>query len=155
MSPWDKGPIILLEDNENDVFFTRESLAKARIGNPLIVFDSPAHAQLELEGHAAEPPVLFILDVNLQGGMSGLDFLRWIREQPEPFGSTPTIMLTGSDRPEDHDESVKLNALHYITKPATDEALVSAVQALGYVIVTNLPSGELGFRIIQRGIVRF
>lgn len=148
---WYRGPIVLVEDDENDVFFVRESLTSAKVGNPLIVYDNPLDARRDFQDGTLEPPVLFILDVNFRGGMSGIDFLRWVREQPEPFGSTPAMILTGSDKPEDHHESLDLNALQFLKKPPTSAALARAVQALGFVVVTNLPSGELGLRIIQRG----
>jgi CheY-like chemotaxis protein len=95
-------------------------------------------------------PVLVILDLNLAGAETGLDVLDWIRQQPEPLASTPALVLTGSARQRDRDESTRLGAMIFLQKPVTEESLTRAVQSLGFVIVSNLTSGQLGLRIIER-----
>ncbi len=144
-------PILLVEDDPNDAFFVRHALETARIQNPLRVFTSGEQAceHLRLEG-GSHPPVLVVLDLHLAGGTGGLDVLAWIRQQSEPLGSTPALILTGSDRQEDRDEGRRLGAMLYLQKPVTEENLTRAVQALGFVVVNNLTAGHLGLRIIER-----
>ena len=144
-------PIILVEDDVNDVFFVRHALETARIQNPLSVFASAEQAReyLRLQ-RSMLGPVLVILDLDLAGAETGLDVLQWIRDQPEPLGSTPALILSGSDRQQDRDDSHRLGAMTYLQKPVTEESLTRAVQALGFVIVTNLTSGQLAVRIIER-----
>ena len=145
-------PIVLVEDDPDDAFFVRRSLQAARIRNQLLVFESATQAR----GHfksiatAAERPVLVIIDVHLPGGESGIDFLRWLRSQPSQVGATPAMMLTASERPEDREDSSLLGAMLYLRKPVTEETLTSAVQTLGFVIVTSRFSEKVGFRIIER-----
>ena len=144
-------PIALLEDDPSDAFFVELALKTARIMNPLKIFDSMASMRTFLAGtFADELPALFIVDLHLSGPENGLDFLRWLRQQKSPLGSTPAMMLSGSDRSEDRDESLSLGSMSFLQKPVTETTLTDAVQALGFVIVTSLTSGEVGFRIIER-----
>ena len=145
------APIILVEDDANDAFFVRHVLETARIQNALKVFASADDARTHLRAQPAMlAPVLVILDLDLAGGETGLDVLSWIRQQAEPLGSTPALVLTGSDRQQDRDESNRLGAMIFLQKPVTEESLTRAVQSLGFVIVSNLTSGQLGLRIIER-----
>lgn len=144
------APIILVEDDPNDAFFVGHALELALIQNPLTVFASAAQVREQLPYVETLRPVLVILDLNLGGAETGLDVLGWIRERPEPFGSTPALILTGSDRQSDRDESNRLGAMIYLQKPVMEENLTRAAQALGFVIVTNVTSGDLAVRIIQR-----
>jgi CheY-like chemotaxis protein len=145
------APIVLLEDDPLDASFVKLALTTARIRNPLHNFDSVAAIRTFLSStFADERPVLFILDFHVSGPETGLDFLRWLRQQESPMGSTPALMLTGSDRPEDRDECLGLGSTSFLKKPVTETTLTDAVQALGFVIVTSLTSGEVGFRIIER-----
>lgn len=147
---WRTAPIALVEDDSNDAFFVRHALTEAKIANPVVTFTSAAEARRGCtEPSAKVEPVLFILDFHL-AGESGLDFLRWLRAQEAPMGSTPAMMLTGSDNPAHRDESRALGALHFLQKPVTPDRLAMAVQALGFVIMTSLVSGEMGARIIER-----
>ena len=102
---WTVGTaIVLLEDDANDAFFVRHSLEKAHIVNPLITFQTGSDARREL-GSRLEAPALFVMDVHLAAGETGIEFLRWLRHQAPPLGSTPVMMLSGSDSPGDRDEA--------------------------------------------------
>ena len=146
------APIVLVEDDPNDVLFIRHALQHARIENPVVVFSTATEAQEQIlsPSYTAAIPVLFMLDMHLPGGLTGLEFLRWLRQQGLPVASTPAMMLTGSDRDDHRAESRRLGANVYLQKPVTEERLTEAVQALGFVVVTNLVSGQMGFRIIER-----
>ena len=145
-------PIALIEDDPNDQYFVCRALDDAGIGNPVIICPSVGHARAQFADSATLPqaniPTLFIIDVFLSGRETGIDFLRWLRTQPFPFGATPTMMLTGSEAPEHRAESLDLGAIHFLRKPASDQLLVQAVQALGYVMVT--PADGRVSRYIQR-----
>ena len=147
---WHKPAIVLVENDENDAFFVREALKKANIGNPLITFASADAARQHVSAGTSKPPALFILDINLDGGETGLDFLRWLRAQPAPFGTTPAIVMTGSQDPHDRSSSVGLEALCFLPKPVTAAELGEAVQSLGFVVRTNALTGALGFWILER-----
>jgi CheY-like chemotaxis protein len=142
------APIILVEDDSNDVFFVRHALTAALIQNPVEVFDRAERAYEYLGRTTALAPVLIILDINLAGAQTGLDVLAWIRQLPDPLGSTPVLMLTGSDGQEERNASGHLGAIDFLQKPATAESLAMAVQALGFSVVNNVTTGQLGIHIV-------
>jgi len=144
------APIVLIEDSRDDAFFVRRALEKARIANPIIVFQSATQGRQHLdEPNRVDCPALFILDVNLVGGETGVDFLRWLRQQPAPLGTTPTMMLTGSTRPEDRTGAELLGSVYFLLKPVSADTVTSAVQSLGFV-VSNLRSDFTMQRTIER-----
>jgi CheY-like chemotaxis protein len=123
--------IVLLEDDPDDVYFVRRALEGAGIRQPLVVFDTaPAARAYHVNSYPRPAPVLFLIDQQLIGSETGLDFLRWVRHQAPPLGPTPAIMLTASDRPEDRDDAEFLGAIYYLQKPVTHETLAMAVQSL-------------------------
>ena len=146
------APIVLVEDDANDALFVRQALVAAQIANPLVEFTSAEEARHNVTMFAAPnaPVVLFILDVHLSGNESGLDLLRWLRLQAPPLGSTPAIVLTGSDSPAHSAESSRLGAMGFLRKPVTEDTLTEAVRSLGFQVVTSLVSGRMQFRIERR-----
>ena len=147
---WTVGAtIVLLEDDSNDAFFVRHSLEKAQIVNPLITFQTGSDARRAL-GSTLQAPALFVMDVHLAAGETGIEFLRWLRHQPSPLGSTPVMMLSGSDSPGDRDEALSLGSIYFLQKPVTPATLTAAVQSLGFVI-TSL-TGVATERKIQRRV---
>jgi CheY-like chemotaxis protein len=127
-----------MEDDANDAYFVRYALDKAQIANPILHFETARRART----HFAETadfvlPALFILDVNLAGGQTGIEFLRWLREQRAPLGSTPVMMLTASERPGDRDEAELLGSIYFLRKPVTVEAFTAAIHSLGYALASS------------------
>jgi CheY-like chemotaxis protein len=129
------APIVLLEDDPNDAYFVRRAFDQAHIVNPLLRFATAGETRRHFADNARfAMPALFVIDVSLPGGETGLDLLRWLRQQRGPLGSTPAMMLSASDRPADRDEAERLGSMLYLHKPVTEEALTAAVQSLGFVI---------------------
>ena len=95
-------------------------------------------------------PALFVMDVHLAAGETGIEFLRWLRQQPPPLGPTPVMMLSGSDSPGDRDEALSLGSIYFLQKPVTPATLTAAVQSLGFVIVSL--TGATTQRTIQRRV---
>jgi CheY-like chemotaxis protein len=148
---WHRAPIVLIEDDADDAFFVKHALEMAKIGNPLIACRNAVEARRVLASSSGvEAPALLILDINLSSGENGIQLLGWVRGQPPPIGSTPAMLLTGSSRPGDIDAAQALGATCFLIKPVTGARLASAVQALGFVIMTSTSSGQTGFRIIER-----
>src|SRR5512140_2527616 len=82
-------PILLVEDEPNDVFFFQRAMNKAGILNPMQVANDGQAAIDYLQGvgkfarRAEFPlPALILLDLKLPFVL-GLDVLKWIRQQPE------------------------------------------------------------------------
>jgi DNA-binding response OmpR family regulator len=131
------APIVLVEDSSDDAFFVKSALAKAHISNPIMVFEAARQARRHFELRRSDLPVLLIIDIHLLGVESGIDFLRWVRQQRAPLGTTPAMMLTGSTRSEDQDEAEMLGSVFFLIKPATADAVTSAVQSLALEVSTR------------------
>lgn len=75
------GPIVLIEDDEDDVITMQEALKDLNVGNELIYFHDTISA-LEFLKETKEQPFLIICDINLPF-QNGLDFKRNIDEHSE------------------------------------------------------------------------
>ena len=126
-------PILLVEDNEDDVFFMRRALTAASISNPVFVAEDGQKAIAYLVGTASRVegdncPSLILLDLKLPV-TKGLDVLAWLRQQPHLRG-TVVLILTSSNEPSDIREAYRLGANSYLVKPTTTERLNDLAKAL-------------------------
>ncbi|MBI3849005.1 MAG: response regulator [Verrucomicrobia bacterium] len=128
-------PILLVEDDENDVTFMKMAFKKAGVDLPMHV---ATHGQEALDyfqgrGRFAKRedfplPCLVLLDLKLPFVM-GLGLLRWIREQPE-LESTVVIILSASSDDQDVQTAYELGANAYLVKPADLEKLYLMAHAI-------------------------
>jgi two-component system response regulator len=138
-------PILLVEDNRDDVELTVLALSEAKITNPVVVAWNGVEALDYLSGtgahagrDASEQPVVVLLDIKLPM-LNGIDVLRRMRED-ERTRRTPVVMLTSSTEQSDISETYKLGANSYVRKPVEFESFVSAARQLGlYWTVLNEP----------------
>lgn len=111
--------ILLVEDNEGDIFLTTEALHESKIANQLsIVRDGWEAMQfLEKKGNYRHIsiPDLILLDVNLPK-MNGHEVLIAVKSN-ESIKHIPIIMLTTSSSEKDIFQSYKNYVNCYITKP--------------------------------------
>jgi len=126
--------ILLVEDNEDDVFLMKRSLRAAGVMNPVYVVDTGQQAVDYLSG--APPfqerskypmPVIVFLDLKLPL-LSGHEVLAWIRSQRQLEGLT-VVVLTSSNEPSDVRRSYSLGANSYLAKPLTAQQLVDLAKA--------------------------
>ena len=124
--------ILLVEDDENDVFFFKRAAKLAGMMNPLHVAQDGRQAidYLKGTGDYADRtqfplPSLVLLDLKLPHVM-GLDVLKWIRAQPE-FQTVIVIVFTSSKLAPDIDTAYRLGANSYVVKPSSPEKLVEIV----------------------------
>jgi CheY-like chemotaxis protein len=137
--------LLLVEDNEDDVFLMLRALKSSGIDLALQVVADGQEAleYLSAEGKYADRslyplPLVIFLDIKLPQ-MSGLEVLRWLRAQPE-LRRTLVIMLTSSNHPGDVREAYELGANSYVVKPASFQQLVSFAKAFKeYWLVCNRP----------------
>src|SRR5687768_14040647 len=91
-------PVLLIEDDENDVIFFRRSLAKIHSDLPLLVIPDGKAAWEHLTGAGSgirpSRPSLIILDLKLPR-MSGLELLTSLKEDPE-LRNIPVVVMTNS-----------------------------------------------------------
>ena len=116
--------ILLVEDDENDVFFFQRATKLAGMTNALHVAHDGQQAIDYMKGAEAYAdrslfplPSLMFLDLKLPHVM-GLDVLKWIRAQPE-FHTVIVIVFTSSKLPPDIDTAYHLGANSYVVKPST------------------------------------
>ena len=124
-------PILLVEDDENDIFFFKRAMKQASVAHPLQIARDGREAinQLSDENPSQTPfPCLVVLDLNLPH-KNGLEVLRWIRSAASN-PAVPVIVLTSSEAELDMREAYRLGANSYLIKPSQPEDLVEVVQVL-------------------------
>ena len=126
--------ILLVEDNEDDVFLMKRALKGARVINPLFVVDDGQEAVDYLGGagkfsdRGSYPlPAVVFLDLKLPF-ISGHEVLAWIRRRKE-FESLVVIVLTSSNEASDLSRCYSLGANSYIVKPPSPEQLDDLAKA--------------------------
>lgn len=126
--------ILLVEDNEDDVFLMKRALKTAQISNPLHIVEDGQQAVDYLAGagkfadREQHPfPAVVFLDLKLPM-KDGLEVLRWIRSQ-EKFENLVVLVLTSSNEPSDLKRAYSLGANSYLVKPPTAAQLVDLAKA--------------------------
>jgi len=127
--------ILLVEDDDNDVFFLTYAFESAGVVNPLIVVKDGQEAIDYLAGtgrysdRAIYPlPCLVLLDLKLPV-RPGLDVLRWIGQQPH-LKPLLVIVLTSSRDANDVDESYRLGARSFLVKPLSIHERLEAARVI-------------------------
>jgi CheY-like chemotaxis protein len=137
--------IVLVEDNDADVYLLRKALQTADLKFELTVVRDGAEALafVRREGRywARSVPDLVVLDLNLPKD-NGIQVLRAIRER-ETFSSVPVAVLSSSASPKDRDESGKLGVDRYIQKPADLEEFLQIGQILKELLFTHGPRADI------------
>jgi two-component system response regulator len=142
-------PILLVEDNLDDVELTVMALTEAKITNPVVVARNGVEALDYVWGTGAyagrdtsEQPVVVLLDIKLPL-LNGIDVLKRMRED-ERTRRTPVVMLTSSTEQTDIAQTYALGANSYVRKPVEFEGFVTAARQLGlYWTVLNEPPEPL------------
>jgi CheY-like chemotaxis protein len=138
------GPVLLVEDFDDDIFWMRRSWGKEGVVNPLQVVKNGRQAVEYLSGMGAYSdrkafplPCLVILDLKLPYLM-GMDVLKWIRGQATLRG-LPVLVLTTSALQSDIDEAYQLGANAFMVKPPSGLQLGDLVRPIrDYWLVLNL-----------------
>jgi CheY-like chemotaxis protein len=131
--------ILLVEDDQVDVMNVRRAFERNRIVNPLFVAgDGVEGLQLLRDGSVPGERRLILLDLNMPR-MSGIEFLRELRRDPQ-LQHTPVVVLTTSNDERDKIEAYNLNVAGYILKPVTFVNFVEVMAALNkYWSLVELP----------------
>ena len=128
-----QGTILLVEDNEDDVFLMKRALKSAKITNPMQVVEDGRQAveYLAGEGIFADRlkfpyPEIVFLDLKLPH-KSGFEVLAWLRENPY-LAETNICVLSSSNLPTDIQKAQALGAKAYLVKPPSADALHQIAQ---------------------------
>ena len=120
--------ILLVEDNEDDLFVMQRSLKLAEVANPLQVVTDGQMALDYLSGtgeygdRERHPiPSMIFLDLKLPY-VSGFEVLDWMRLQPD-LCSVDVVVLTSSDEERDQTRAYALGARSYLVKPPSPKTL--------------------------------
>ena len=125
-------PILLVEDNPDDVALTLRALKKNHILNQISVARDGAEALKFLfdgDGTDLTAPGLILLDLKLPK-VDGLEVLRRIRAN-ERTKLIPVVILTSSKLEEDILFSYRNGANAYVRKPVNFAEFVEAIKTLG------------------------
>jgi CheY-like chemotaxis protein len=127
--------ILLVEDDENDVFLIQRAFRRLDLPHTLQVVEDGEAAIAYLDGQAPynDPeryplPDLILLDLKLPR-RSGLEVLAWIRQQQE-LRRLLVVVLTSSRETPDINRAYDLGANSYLVKPIDFKAFLAMVGTL-------------------------
>lgn len=144
-------PILLVEDNPNDLELALIALERSQLANDVVVVRDGAEALDYLfrrnsyadrqEGN----PAVLMLDLKLPK-VDGLEVLESIRKT-KALRSIPVVMLTSSREEPDLDRAYQLGVNAYVVKPVQFKEFVSAITDLGvfWAVLNEPPPGSLRF----------
>jgi len=128
-------PILLVEDNVNDIELTLIALEKTRLANPVVSIRDGAEAldYLRREGQYAdrkdENPAVILLDKKLPK-IDGHEVLKAVRAD-DKLKRIPVVMLTSSREEKDLLRSYDLGVNAYVVKPVEFDDFMAAINDLG------------------------
>src|SRR5215208_4641784 len=123
-----QGPILHVEDREEDVFLLKYAFKRAGIENQVQVVMDGQEAIEYLEGSGKYTdrtryplPCLVLLDLKLPHIM-GLEVLQWIRQQPS-LKTLIVIVLSSSIHEGDVQRACELGVNAFLVKPSSTDTL--------------------------------
>lgn len=134
--------ILLAEDNPADVFLVRQAMAEASLSRELLVVDDGELAVDFIDGLDADEvaacPELLLLDLNLPK-KSGEEVLAHLR-QSRRCAHIPVIILTSSSSQRDQENTARLGANFFFTKPNDLDAFLRLGPILQDVLDDRCPA---------------
>jgi CheY-like chemotaxis protein len=131
------NPILLVEDDDNDVLFMRLAMEKAGLNVPLQVARDGKEALNYLCGDNGFSdrqkfplPCLVLLDLRLPR-LPGQEVLRWVRAQPN-LNYLPMIIFSSSNQDVDVRQAYEAGADSYVIKPARPRDLTEIIRRLKF-----------------------
>ena len=141
--------MLLVEDNPDDVWLFTYALQNTGIPNPVKVVSDGEQALQYLKGEGAYTdrkrfpiPELIVLDLQM-ACMTGFEFLKWLRQEPE-LRHLPVIVLATSNFQEDVLRAYQLGANAFLSKTVDLKEFTATVKQmadfwLGLNQLTTLP----------------
>ena len=129
MSHKQQFTIVMVDDDEDEVFITRRLVRRSGIVNDFISERKPENLFATLESIHVKgndvADVIVLLDINMPR-QNGFETLRKIRGNAK-FASAPVIMLSASDNEADMVDASELGADGYLVKPFQSDKFFSAL----------------------------
>ena len=127
--------VLLIENDESDVFFFRRALSSSHFRGIVRVVGTAWQARDYMEGRGEYRdrdyyplPHLIVCDLHLPGA-SGVDFVTWVREHPV-FRSIPVIVWSGSLPEKDLQAVMAAGASSYQLKTPEFKTLCARVDEM-------------------------
>lgn len=143
-------PILLVEDNLNDIELTTRVLKNNRVTNEIVVMRHGGDALDYLfrrggfKNRAVGNPAVILLDLKMPK-VDGLEVLRTIKSD-ESLKVVPVVVFTSSREEADLVKSYKLGVNAYVVKPVGFEQFTEAIKQLGmFWVALNESPGNGGF----------
>ncbi len=130
-APLAAAPILIVDDDDAARLLIEASLSALRLANPAVMACDGDDAVRQLQRclrNEVPVPVLVMLDGQMPG-RSGLEVLRWMRQQPA-LREVPAIMLTGMSDVDSIQDAYSNGAASYLVKPVAFEALADVIRGL-------------------------
>jgi len=128
-------PILLVEDNPNDLELTLAALKRCQLANPIHIVRDGAEALDYLYGRGeflqreAGDPAVVLLDLKLPK-IDGLEVLERVKSDAQ-LKPIPIVMLTSSREERDLVQSYRLGVNAFVVKPVDFNTFLKAIQDLG------------------------
>ena len=143
MNPASFRPVLLIEDDPNDLFLLRRAFQKGlgtdnilsiRNGEEAIQYlrsllDPETAPLKEGEHEEVDIPSLILLDLKMPR-KGGLEVLQWIQTQPT-LKRIPVIVMSSSKAHVDVNKAYDLGANSYIVKPLEFHRMTEIVEMIG------------------------
>jgi CheY-like chemotaxis protein len=130
------SPVLLAEDDPNDVELVRRAFRETNALNPVRAVGDGDEAIQYLAGEgkyadrAAHPfPALFLLDLKMPV-KDGLDVLRWLHEHTDISSKLPVVVLSSTELPNETQMAYEMDIQACIVKPLSYAALREKIRIL-------------------------
>ena len=130
------SPVLLAEDNPDDVFLVRRAFQETSALNPVHAVGNGDEAIQYLAGEgkygdrAVFPfPALLLLDLKMPV-KDGLEVLRWLHEHPEIPSKLPVVVLSSTDLPSEAQMAYARDIQACIVKPMSYSELREKIRIL-------------------------
>ncbi|UYW33138.1 response regulator [Methylorubrum extorquens] len=128
-------PILLVEDNPNDIELTLAAFESCQLANEIIICRDGAEALDFIyrrgphAGRQVQDPAVVLLDLKLPK-VDGLEVLAQIKGDPVTR-AVPVVMLTSSREETDVVRSYNLGVNAFVVKPVAFDEFFAAIRELG------------------------
>ncbi|MES2695930.1 MAG: response regulator [Verrucomicrobiota bacterium] len=127
-------PILVADDDKDDVFFIQRLIKKTGVPNPIKTFDDGSEvvnylgARLACATASKRMPALLFLDLRMRG-LGGFGFLEWARQQ-QMLRSLTVVVLSNSNESADVQRALELGAHRYLVKYPCVKTVTSIVRSV-------------------------
>ncbi|TET27061.1 MAG: response regulator [Candidatus Bathyarchaeum sp.] len=141
-------PILLVEDNPDDIMLTKRAFTKCQIQNKLYVTHDGEEAIqfLRKKGKYKDAPTpgIVLLDLKMPK-LDGFEVLENIKSD-DKLKTIPIVVLTVSARDKDIERSYKLGCNTFITKPASFKDFIETMMQIKryWLIISKIPLAQYG-----------